>query len=857
MDQTRSLSFTLVAGLVFCTASLSRPVAAEGTDARLTAGDPFTYQDGAVVRGSRSTRRLALVFTGHEFAEGAGAILEALALHGAKASFFLTGDFLRNAEFTPLIRQMLAEGHYVGPHSDLHRLYCAWTPDRRTLLTRAEFEADLNDNLLELERFGVTRIQARFFLPAYERHNRDISDWSHMMGLTLVNLSPGTHSAADYTVEKDRNFLSSRAILDSILRRESQDPAGLNGFLLLMHLGAGPERADKMHLRLPGLLSRLKKRGYAFERIDRLLGRHLRASQVGYAVQSPKLAVAFAPEPLPEHFDVVELDSGRSVFQGTTRPAIGMSWGRFNHIAELDFSKLRQPGRFRLRLGGAVSLPIVVDDAVFQPLSDLLLEFMRQQRCGFNPWLNAHCHQLDGRTAYGPLPPGTAIDVRGGWHDAADLLKYLLTSSNATAQMLLAWEVHRCIPEQPPSPLFDDRFDALGRSGPNGIPDLLDEARWGLEWMLKLHPAPDQLYHQVADDRDHWGWRLPPDERADYGWGKGSHRVVYGADGRPQGLGRYQSESTGLANLAGRYAAAMALASQVWKDDPHQAAFAQRCLAAGKEVYQLGRDREGVQQGNSYGAPYRYAETTWADDMEWGAAELFRATGNRRYLDDAQRYAQLAGSESWMGREQTGHYQFYPFFNAGHFRLHGVTDAEFQRLLEGWYREGIERCRLASTNNPFGIGVPFIWCSNNLTVALVTQCLLYEQMSGDGRYREFAARHRDWLLGRNPWGSTQFMGVGIVSPQNVHLMTTRLTGRALRGGLVDGPVYERIFESLKGVSITEPDPLAEFQDPRAVYHDDLQDYASNEPTMDGTACAILMWAALQALPAHAGGVRTR
>ena len=845
MEHMRCLSLTLVAWFAFCIPWVLRPVAAEDTATHLTAEDPFACQDGAVVRGSRSTRQLALVFTGHEFAEGAGAILEALAQHGAKASFFLTGDFLRNTEFTPVVRQMLAEGHYVGPHSDRHRLYCAWTPDRRTLLTRAEFEADLNGNLRELGRFGITRMQARFFLPAYEHHNRDISDWTHMMGLTLVNLSPGTRAAADYTIENNSNFVSSQAILVSILQRDSQDPAGLNGFLLLMHLGSGPERADKMHLRLPELLSGLKDRGYAFERIDRLLRRHLRASQIGYPVQSPKLAVAVAPEPLPEHFDVIELDSGRSVLQGTTRPVTGMNWGRFNHVAELNFSSLRRPGHFRLRLGGAVSEPIVVDDAVFQPLPDLLLEFMRQQRCGFNPWLNADCHQLDGFTAYGPLPAGTVIDARGGWHDAADLLKYLLTSSNATAQMLLAWEMHHRAPEQPQSPLFGDRFDALGHAGANGLPDLLDEARWGLEWMLKLHPAPEELYHQVADDRDHCGWRLPRDDRADYGWGKGGHRVVYGADGRPQGLGRYTSVSTGLANLAGRYAAAMALAFQVWKDDPNQAVFARRCLTAGEEVYQLGRDREGVQQGNSYGAPYRYAETTWADDMEWGAAELFRATGSRRYLDDAKRYAHLAGSESWMGREQTGHYQFYPFFNAGHFRLHGIVDAEFRRLLEGWYREGVERCRAVGEKNPFGVGVPFIWCSNNLMVALVTQCQLYEYMSGDGRYREFAARHRDWLLGRNPWGVAQFMGVGIVSPGNVHLMTTRLTGRALRGGLVDGPVYENIFKSLKGVSISEPDPLAEFQDPRAVYHDDLQDYGSNEPTMDGTASAILMWTVLQ------------
>jgi hypothetical protein len=597
-----------------------------------------------------------------------------------------------------------------------------------------------------------------------------------------------------------------------------------------------------MHLRLPELLSRLQERGYAFERIDRLLGRHLRASQGGYPVQGPKLAVALASDPLPERFAVIELDSGRSVFQGMTRPAQEMNWGRFNHVAELDFSSLRQPGRFRLRLGGTVSLPFGVDDTVFQRLPDILLEFMRQQRCGLNPWLNAKCHQLDGRTAYGPLPAGTAIDIRGGWHDAADLLKYLLTSSNATAQMLLAWELHRHASGETSSVSFADRFDGLGQAGANGLPDLLDEARWGLDWMLKLHPAPEALYHQVADDRDHCGWRLPPDERADYGWGKGGPRVVYAAEGRPQGLGRYQSESTGVANLAGRYAAAMALAFQIWKDEPNQVAFARRCVTAGEEVYQLGRHREGVQQGNSYGAPYRYAETTWADDMEWGAAELFRATGNRGYLDDAQRYARLARSESWMGREEAGHYQFYPFFNAGHFRLHDVVDAEFQKLLEGWYREGIERCRSAGEKNPFGIGVPFIWCSNNLVVALVTQCLLYEQMSGDGRYRAFAARHRDWLLGRNPWGTTQFMGLGVVSPRDVHLMTTRLTGRALRGGLVDGPVYERVFQSLKGVSITQPDPLAEFQDPRAVYHDDWQDYSSNEPTMDGTASALLMWA---------------
>ena len=105
---------------------------------------------------------------------------------------------------------------------------------------------------------------------------------------------------------------------------------------------------------------------------------------------------------------------------------------------------------------------------------------------------------------------------------------------------------------------------------------------------------------------------------------------MYCADGRPQGLRQFQSESTGVANIAGRYAAAMGLAYQTWKNDPSRRDFAERCLKAGREVYELGRIHEGSQQGNSYKAPYRYEESTWADDMEWGGAELFRATGERR-----------------------------------------------------------------------------------------------------------------------------------------------------------------------------------------------------------------------------------
>jgi endoglucanase len=572
----------------------------------------------------------------------------------------------------------------------------------------------------------------------------------------------------------------------------------------------------------------------------------LRTNQLGYTPDAVKIAIAFSRSALPDSFALCAADTRQVVLEGRPKAIPGVKWGQFDQHAELDFTAFGTPGRYVLKLGDATSLPFSISPGVSGELPGQLLEFMRQQRCGYNPWLDAVCHPFDGRTAYGPLTNGSYLDACGGWHDAADLLKYLLTSGNATAQMLLACELE-CL-KYPAnssacgrSPLAADLCNALGQPNPNGIPDLLDEARWGLDWMLKLHPAPDQLYHQVADDRDHAGARLPQNEIVDYGWGKGGSRVVYCADGRPQGLGKYQSQSTGIANLAGRYAAAMALAYQLWKDDPRQRLFAERCLQAGKEVYELGQAHEGVQEGNSYGAPYRYEETTWADDMEWGAAELFRATRERRYLDQAKHYATLAASESWMGQEQTGHYQYYPFLNAGHFRLYDLVNHDFKKRLAGYYREGIERCVAVGNRNPYGIGVPFIWCSANLTVALATQCAFYERMTGETRFREFAAKQRDWLLGRNPWGFTFFTQIGSVFPTDPHLMTMQITKRPVRGGLVDGPVYERIFKSLKGVSVIEPDPLASFQGP-AVYHDDHRDYSSNEPTMDGTASAILLWA---------------
>ena len=567
---------------------------------------------------------------------------------------------------------------------------------------------------------------------------------------------------------------------------------------------------------------------------------HVRANQVGYRPNDFKIGIAFSNRLLSGTFSLIDVETEKTVYSGVVAESTAPGWGTFAHHYRLDFTKFSKSGRYLLRLDEAKtqSRSFSIGLAAYGSYVENMLAFMRQQRCGYNPFLDCVCHARDGRTAYGPKPAGTYIDASGGWHDAGDQLKYLLTSSNATAQMLLAYEL------EPTK--FDDRVDGLGHPLPNGIPDILDEARWGLDWIHKLHPNPDELYHQVADDRDHSGYKMPDQDNADYGWGPNSYRVVYAADGRPQGLQKYKSESTGLANLAGRSAAAMALAHRLWKRDLKDPLFAERCLKAARQLYALGKAHEGVQQGNSYKAPYRYAETTWADDMEWGAAALFAETGEGNYLSDAIRYADLAGDTSWMAHEDTQHYQYYPFVNVGHFALYQYADKEVKSRLADYYRSGIEMTLARAKKNAFGVGVPFIWCSNNLATGLITQILLYERMTGDRQYNEHLLAQRDWLLGRNPWGTTMFTEIPRdgETPVDVHTSIWKLTKRSVPGGLVDGPVYGKVFNSLIGLHLENEDEFAKFQTAHVVYHDDIGDYSTNEPTMDGTAGAIYLMAHL-------------
>jgi peptidoglycan/xylan/chitin deacetylase (PgdA/CDA1 family) len=197
--------------------------------------------------------------------------LKALQFHKAKASFFFTGNFYRNPSLKNLIQRLKEQGHYLGPHSDKHLLYCDWNNRDSLLVTKKQFKEDLVANITEMRKFGVKASSVKYFIPPYEWYNDSIAAWSKEMGIQLINFSPGTKITADYTWPELKNYRSSDEIYQSIIDKEQNDKHGLNCFILLIHIGTDPRRTDKFYSRLNDLLRALVAKGYTFTTLDDLL----------------------------------------------------------------------------------------------------------------------------------------------------------------------------------------------------------------------------------------------------------------------------------------------------------------------------------------------------------------------------------------------------------------------------------------------------------------------------------------------------------------------------------------------------------------------------------------------------------
>ncbi len=203
----------------------------------------------------------------------------------------------------------------------------------------------------------------------------------------------------------------------------------------------------------------------------------IRINLLGYTPAGTKVAIWASKENIkPTSFEIIEKVSGKVVFTSKNIKTFG-AYGPFDRTARLNFSDFKGEGRFFIRVNNINSPEVIINDEVYKGAADFCLRYMRQQRSGFNPYLKDSCHTHDGFSLYGSkagIKDSTHFDASGGWHDASDYLQYSTTSANATYHLLMAY---RDFPE-----VFGDEKQSNGLDGKNNIADVLDEAKWGLDW---------------------------------------------------------------------------------------------------------------------------------------------------------------------------------------------------------------------------------------------------------------------------------------------------------------------------------------------------------------------------------------
>jgi hypothetical protein len=263
------------------------------------------------------------------------------------------------------------------------------------------------------------------------------------------------------------------------------------------------------------------------------------------------------------------------------------------------------------------------------------------------------------------------------------------------------------------------------------VPDVLDEAKVALDWILKMNPDAGTLYYQVGGEADHalpMG-TLPQKDKAHYETGR--YRPVYFGNG---------------ANTCGKAATSLAMGAQIWKARG-KAAYAKRCLAAAIRIYALGKATASIQNSNP---PGYYGETDWHDDMEWAAAELFRCTGTPDYLTDAVAWADLAkdakGQLDWNACNFLAHASLYP-----------LADAETQVRLKGYLDADLAADQALANSNPYSLGTRYVWGSMEALTGVVAMTQLYKKRFNNGAFDALGAGFHP---GQEPLGSLLYRGAG-------------------------------------------------------------------------------------------------
>ncbi|MGC4759636.1 glycoside hydrolase family 9 protein [Micromonospora trifolii] len=549
-------------------------------------------------------------------------------------------------------------------------------------------------------------------------------------------------------------------------------------------------------------------------------GPRVRVNQVGYLPGGPKNAtvVTEATAALPWQ---LRSAAGAVVASGTTT-ARGVDAASGQNVQTVDFSSYRTPGTgLTLTVDGETSHPFDISGALYDQLRSDSLQFFYAQRSGIaidgdligdeyaRPAGHLGVAPNQGDTNV-PCQPGVcdySLDVRGGWYDAGDHGKYVVNGGIATYQLLNTFERTRtAATANGGAELADGTLRVPERD--NGVPDILDEARWELEFLLRMQvpagkPLAGMVHHKIHDQN--WtGLPLAPHD-----------------DPQPRELHRPSTAAT--LNLAATAAQCARLFA------PYDAAFATRCGTAAKTAYAAAKAHPAVYasptDGTGGGA---YDDSVVTDEFYWAAAELYLTTGAQNYLADVTASPHHTGNVfdargfGWQSVAALGRLDLATVPN-------GLPAADLARVRAS-VTAAADTYLAELRQQAYGLPMPgdansYFWGGNSNVINNAVVLATAFDLTRNPVYRDGAVQAMDYVLGRNALNISYVTGWGEHAAQNQH---SRIFGHQLDPNLPRPPAG-----SLAG------GPNAALQDPFVAqllvgckpmfcYVDDINSYSTNE-----------------------------
>ncbi len=526
----------------------------------------------------------------------------------------------------------------------------------------------------------------------------------------------------------------------------------------------------------------------------------VRTDQVAYTQGAPMRAAVLGAK---GEYALKTMD-GSTVLSGTLTPGAKNDAASGDSVAWADFTGTA-PGRYRLELPEiGFSQPFAVQPRPYEPLLRAMLKGLYFMRCGCaleaphaGPWGHACCHTLPA-VPYGNLCQ--SVDVSGGWHDAGDYGKYVVPGATAVAALLLAFE------RRPQA--FQG---ATGIPDSGGMPDVLREARWELQWMLRMQ-AEDGGVHHKTTTVTFPGFILP--ENDDGQWVVTPVSAAATAD----------------------FAACLAMASRVYR--PYDEPWAQALLGHALRAWQW-------MQGNPADKPFRnpkgvttgeYGDTDLRDERLWATAALFRATGEQAFADAA---CALLAAHADVDKTGLGWSQVGGFAAAEALAMPACPAGLRQPLAQALLSEAQRLADLAAAD---GYRVPmapgdYIWGSTMVLMNRAALLLLAADHFDRPEFVEVARDSLHWLLGRNPLSVCFVTGFGSNPVRHPHYRPAEADAvdEPVPGLVSGGPNRNRQDHALQKLLPVDTRPARMFVD-------DSASYSSNEVAIYWNTAAILVTA---------------